>query len=107
MAIAVKNKCCELGMTSVMSCQLICLIVIIPIAAMARMQERDEYEIQVMQTYHSRDMVVLPPLICSVLSFVIFMCKRMELDRASSFSLIGIYGAYIYYSVQVFGGDAD
>ena len=48
MAIAVKNKQCELGMTSVMSCQLICLIVIIPIAAIARMNSRSEYEIQVM-----------------------------------------------------------
>ena len=45
MSIAVKNKQLELGMTSVMSCQLICLIVIIPIAAMARMQARDQYEI--------------------------------------------------------------
>ena len=50
MAIAVKNKQVELGMTSVMSCQLICLIVIIPVAALARMQARDQYEIQVMQT---------------------------------------------------------
>ena len=107
MAIAVKNKCCELGMTSVMSCQLICLIVIIPIAAIARMYNRDEYEIQVLQTQHSRDMVVLPPLICSVLSFMIFMCQRMELDRMSSFFLIGIYGAYIFYSILTFGGDAD
>ena len=40
MAIAVKNCQCELGMTSVMSCQLICLIVIIPIAAIARMNSR-------------------------------------------------------------------
>ena len=31
----------------------------------------------------------------------------MNLDRLSSFALISIYGAYIYYSVTVFGGDAD
>ena len=37
MIIAVKNSQLEIGLTSVMSCQLICLIVIIPIAAMARM----------------------------------------------------------------------
>ena len=41
MSIAVKNSQMEIGMTSVMSCQLICLIVIIPIAAMARMHSRD------------------------------------------------------------------
>ena len=37
MAIAVKNKQYEIGMTSVMSCQLICLVVVIPCAALARM----------------------------------------------------------------------
>ena len=37
MAISVKNKTVEIGLTSVMSCQLICLALIIPIAAMARM----------------------------------------------------------------------
>ncbi len=37
MIIAIKNSQLEIGLTSVMSCQLICLIVIIPIAAMARM----------------------------------------------------------------------
>ena len=50
MAIAVKNGQIEMGMTSVMSCQLICLIVIIPISAIVRMSAREETEIQVMQT---------------------------------------------------------
>lgn len=45
MAIAVKNDQVELGMTSVMSCQIICLILIIPIAALARMHARDQSEI--------------------------------------------------------------
>jgi len=40
MAIAVKNKKVEMGMTSVLSCQLICIIVIIPIAALGRMSTR-------------------------------------------------------------------
>ena len=52
-------------------------------------------------------MVILPPLICTVLSFIIFCSKQMELDRISSFLLIGIYVAYIYYSIDAFGGDTD
>ena len=107
MAIAVKNKQVEMGMTSVMSCQLICLVVIIPIAAMGRMHEREQYEIQVMQMHHSNNMVVLPPLICSVLSLGIFLYRRMDLDRLSAFTLIAIYIGYITYSVMVFGQDAD
>lgn len=42
MAIAVKNSKVELGMASVICCQLICLIVVIPVAAMARMHSREE-----------------------------------------------------------------
>lgn len=52
-------------------------------------------------------MVVLPPLICSVLSFAIFMAKGMQLDRLSSFALISIYMAYIWFSVSAFGEDKD
>ena len=73
MAVAVKNGQAELGITSVMSCQIICLILIVPIAAMTRMEIRGENEIQVMQSDHTRDMVILPALICTVLSFLIFM----------------------------------
>ena len=50
MAIAVKNRQVELGMISVMSSQIICLIVIVPIAAIARMKARAQDEIQVLQT---------------------------------------------------------
>ena len=52
-------------------------------------------------------MVVLPPLICAVLSLLIFWYKKMELDRFSSMCLISIYFGYIAYSAMVFGGDAD
>ena len=41
MTIAMKNQCLELGMTSVISCQFICLVVIIPIAALSRMYSQD------------------------------------------------------------------
>lgn len=107
MAIAVKNGQVELGITSVMSCQIICLILIIPLAAIARMQSRDEYEIQVMQTHHSRDIAILPALICTVVSFAVFMARKMELDRLSSLLLIAVYIGYICYNFAVFGNDED
>ena len=50
MAIAVKNGQVELGITSVMSCQIICNLLIIPLAAIARMHTKGQSEIQVMQT---------------------------------------------------------
>lgn len=52
-------------------------------------------------------MVVLPPLICTILSLVVFVYQGMDLNRSSSFFLIAVYIAYIAYSVYAFGGDAD
>jgi len=41
MAIAIKNNQLELGMTSVMCSQIICLLVIVPLAALGRMYGRE------------------------------------------------------------------
>ena len=64
-------------------------------------------EIQIMQTVHSRNVVVLPVLICTVLSLLVFWWRKMNLDRKSSLLLIGIYAAYIAFSVATFAGDKD
>mmetsp|Transcript_22078 Transcript_22078/g.27142 ORF Transcript_22078/g.27142 Transcript_22078/m.27142 type:complete len:97 (-) Transcript_22078:147-437(-) len=96
-----------MGMTSIMTCQIICLLVIIPVAALARMYERDQNEIQVMQTHHPREMVVLPPLAACILGLCVFTLTGMELNRLSSTALIVIYGGYVYYSSIVFYGDSD
>ena len=103
MMVAVKNGQAELGITSVLVCQIICLIMIIPIAAMARMETRGESEIQVMQSHHTRDMVILPALICTVLSFIIFMVQKMDLNRFSAVLLVFIYFGYINYAFYAFG----
>ena len=52
-------------------------------------------------------MVVLPVLICTVLSLVVLVYRQMDLDRSSSFFLVAVYFAYIAYAVVAFGGDAD
>ena len=52
-------------------------------------------------------MVVLPPLICCALSLMIFMVKRMELDRFSAVLLCLVYFGYLFYSIAVFGEDLD
>ena len=72
MAISMKNKNIEIGLTSILACQVICLILIIPVACLMRMYTRDQSEIQVMQTHHNRDIVVLPPLITSFLCMMIY-----------------------------------
>ena len=103
--IAMKNGLLELGMTSVMTSQIFGLTLCIPIAAIARMEGRDEWEIQVLQTHNNRNLVVLPCLICCVLSFLILFFVRFELDRLSSLVLILIYAGYITHAFIYFGED--
>lgn len=105
MIICVKNDQVEMGLTSVMSCQIICLLIIIPVAALGRMMERDQAEIQVLQSHHSREMVVLPPLLTCVVSLAIFMFVGMELGRVTSTLLIILYFCYVGYSIIAFSED--
>ena len=105
--IAMKNGLLELGMTSVMTSIIFCFTLCIPIAAIARMETRDEWEIHVLQTHHSRNVVVLPCLIVCVLSFLILSFIRFELDRLSSLLLILIYAGYVTHAFMYFGEDED
>ena len=52
-------------------------------------------------------MVVLPPLVCALLTMAVFLTHRMALNRTSSFLLIGIYTGYIVFSILAFGRDSD
>ena len=52
-------------------------------------------------------MVILPALVCTVLSFAIFMACKMDLNRFSACLLMSIYFFYIYYNFTAFGDDED
>ena len=41
MAIAMKNQDLELGMTAILACQVICLLLVVPLACLMRMYVRD------------------------------------------------------------------
>jgi len=60
-----------------------------------------------MQAHHSRNMVVLPPLIATVLSLSVFLMAGMSLNRLSATALVGIYVGYAYYSMMIFAEDKD
>ena len=107
LAIAIKNKNLELGMTAVLGCQVICLILIIPIACLMRMYTREQPEIQVMQTHHDRNIVVLPPLISSVICIFIYWYRKMDLNRTTSFVLMVIYAVYLGFNIYMFYDDEN
>ena len=101
--IAMKNNQLELGMSSVLSCQFICIIVIVPIAVLGRMKTRDQTEIQVMQVTHSRDIIVLPPLLIAIASFIIYLSCGMNLNRFTAFLLLSIYVGYVVFAYKYTG----
>ena len=67
-----------------------------------RMKMRDQTEIQILQTHHTRNQVVLPPLVCSFACLVTFGFRKMELNRSSALILIAIYIGYVAFSIHEF-----
>ena len=79
---------------------------IVPVAVLARMQTRDQTEIQVMQVTHSRDIIVLPPLVIAIASFFIYLSCGMNLNRFTAFLLLSIYIGYVVFA-YVFTGTEE
>lgn len=102
MIIAVQKGQLEMGLTAVLACQVICILVVVPLACLMRMLMRGQTEIQILQSQHTRNQVVLPPLLCSLLCFAIFYHRKMSLDRKSALALAAIYVTYVTYSILVF-----
>lgn len=107
MAISMKNQNLELGLTSVLACQVICLILVIPIACLMRMYTREQFEIQVMQTHHSREIIIIPPLLSSLICMCIYWYRKMDINRASAVLLMLVYMIYLGFNVYMFWSDED
>jgi len=60
-----------------------------------------------MQTHHSRDAIILPPLISSVLCMVIYWYRKMDLNRTTALLLLLIYVVYLSFNIYMFYSDED
>ena len=107
MAISVKNKEEQIALSAILCCQVLCLVLIIPAACLIRMVKRDEYEISVMQKSHDRDQVVLPPLLASLLTLVVFLGCGSRVNRPASLVLLTIYLTYLSLSVHLFWSETE
>ena len=83
------------------------MIIIIPIACLMRMHAHDQFEIQIMQTHHSRNSIILPPLITSIIVMMIFWYREMDLNRKTAVILVIIYLLYLAFNISVFWSDED
>ena len=54
LAIAIGKGEEEMALIAVLSCQILCMTFVIPMACISRMVSRNQTEIQIMQTQHSR-----------------------------------------------------
>ena len=107
MGIAMKNQDMEVGLTALLACQVICLILIVPVACLMRMYSHNMYEIQIMQTEHNRNAVVLPPLVVAVCTLCIFWYRKMDLNRTSAALLLLTYLTYLSFNIYMFWNDAE
>ena len=107
MSIALKKKRPELVTASIFSCQVICLILIVPMACLARMSARSQSEIQILQPIHSNTIVVLPVLGLSFLTAVVLYWKQMALDRKSAVILLMIYISYVMFAIFCYKNESD
>lgn len=107
MSIALKKKRPELVMASILSCQVLCLILIVPMACLARMNSRSQNEIQILQPIHSNKLVVLPVLLLSFLTAVVLYWKKMALDRKSALILLAIYVSYFLLAIFCYKNESD
>ena len=92
----------EVGLTALLACQVICLILIVPIACLMRMYTHRQTEIQIMQIDHNRNDVVLPPLIVTICCLFVYWYRKMDLNRTSATTLIMIYLTYLSFNVYMF-----
>ena len=67
------------------------------------MKTRDQTEIQVIQVTHSRDMIVLPPLLITLASFLIYLSCNMNLNRVTASLLMSIYIGYVVFAFITVG----
>ena len=74
-------------------------------AILGRMETRDQTEIQVMQVTHGRNIVILPPLILTISSIIIFLSCNMSLNRVAATLLILIYVGYVAFAYVYTGSE--
>ena len=72
-----------------------------------RMYSHESYEIQIMQIEHTRNTVVLPPLIVMICCQGIYWYRKMDLNRTTAALLILIYVAYLAFNIYMFWGDEE
>lgn len=99
LAIAIGKGDEEMATIAVLSCQILCCTLVIPIACLSRMFQRSQFEIQVLQAHHTRAQLILPVMGVVMVVLAGYLHSNMHLNRkwCSVFSVV--YFAYLLFSV--------
>ena len=92
----------EMATIAVLSCQILCLTLVVPVACLSRMLMREEFEIQVMQAHHNRGQLIVPVMILILVVFSGYIACNMHLNRKCVFLFAASYVSYIIYSCLAF-----
>ena len=92
----------EMATIAVLSCQILCLTLVVPVACLSRMLMREEFEIQVMQAHHNRGQLIVPVMILILVVFSGYIACNMHLNRKCVLLFAASYVSYIIYSCLAF-----
>ena len=103
LAIAIGKGEEEMGTIAVVSCQIFCVALIIPMACLSRMLSREQYEIQIIQTHHSREDLILPVLLIVCLTLTCYLACDMHINRRTVTLFSAVYIGYLTFCFFKFG----
>jgi Ca2+/Na+ antiporter len=87
----------ELATIAVLSCQIICLTLVVPVACMVRMLKLRTTRIQVLLPEHDRYQLLVPIFIIVSVAFTSYLLAEMHLNRKCCLLFAALYAAYLGY----------
>lgn len=87
----------QMGLTSILSGIVLAFYILMPFAMIFKMLRRHSHEIQILQPIHSSHLFMLPALVVTVITLLIYWKTSMRIGKMSASALILTYIGYIVY----------
>ena len=103
--VSAKKGELQMGLTSILSGLVFAFYGLIPLAMLGKMAKRGVHEIEILQPIHSSSVLMLPALLVTGFTMVIYYKTGMRLGKGSCAALIAAYGGYISYMAWELAGE--
>jgi Ca2+/Na+ antiporter len=95
--IANKKNELQMGLTSILSGIVLAFFVLIPLAMIFKMMRRNTHQIQILQPIHSSHLLMMPALVATACTLLIYWKSNMNIGKGAATMLILIYVVYITF----------